>query len=145
MEKSYEGIKECYYRVSAKALIKNSEWKILLWKEKVYWDLPGGWVDHWEDIFDSIHREIIEETWVTVRSISPKPLDIFLCESSWIASPKRPLCIMLFEVILENLDFKPSQEFQDFAFFDMQDALENIELYHPNKKIFEELIKLQND
>jgi len=143
METSYEWIPECYYRVSAKALIKNEEWKFLLGKEKKYWDIPGGWVDHGEDIHSSLQREIMEEMWIKIKNISHQPVYTFLGESSWIASPKRPLCIVIFEVVLENFNFIPSDEFQDFKFFDLQEALDKIELYHPNKKIFWEILRIK--
>ncbi len=51
------------YRVSVKALIRDSEGKVLVVKEdgKSWWDLPGGGMDHGDDIGPAIKRELQEE------------------------------------------------------------------------------------
>ncbi len=141
MQKKYDWIPQCYYRVSAKALIRNQEWKIALCKENTgYWDIPGGWVDHWEDIKDALKREVMEEMWLVVTSISENPIYTFLAESSGIASPKRPICFILYEVEVENFDYTLSFECAELWFFSVEEALE-IQLYYPNEKIMREIKK----
>lgn len=51
------------YRVSLKCLIKNNDGEILLVKEagRDFWDLPGGGMDHGENIDAAIARELLEE------------------------------------------------------------------------------------
>lgn len=51
------------YRVSLKALIYNPKKHILVVKEagEKYWDLPGGGMDHGEDILSCLARELHEE------------------------------------------------------------------------------------
>ncbi len=50
------------YRVVAKALVVNSEGKILVVKEgQDFWSLPGGGIEHGESAIDCIRREIREE------------------------------------------------------------------------------------
>lgn len=51
------------YRISIKGLIKNKKGEVLVVKEsgRIYWDLPGGGMDHDEDIASSIAREMREE------------------------------------------------------------------------------------
>jgi 8-oxo-dGTP diphosphatase len=51
------------YRISIKCLIRNHEGNILVVKEsgRPYWDLPGGGMDHGEDIKAAIARELNEE------------------------------------------------------------------------------------
>ena len=55
--------KDALYRVSFKCLIKNSDGKVLVVKERgrTSWDLPGGGIEHNETIEESIARELYEE------------------------------------------------------------------------------------
>lgn len=51
------------FRVSIKCLLQNEENKVLVVKERDrnWWDLPGGGMDHGEDIKTAIAREMKEE------------------------------------------------------------------------------------
>jgi len=50
------------YRVVAKALITDTEGKVLVVKEKQdFWSLPGGGLEHGESAKDCLEREIKEE------------------------------------------------------------------------------------
>ncbi|HEX7483591.1 MAG TPA: NUDIX hydrolase [Candidatus Saccharimonadales bacterium] len=51
------------YRVSLKCLIRNDDGDLLLVKEagRDFWDLPGGGMDHGENIDAAIARELLEE------------------------------------------------------------------------------------
>jgi len=51
------------YRISIKGLIKNEKGEVLVVKEtgRNYWDLPGGGMDHAENIKLAITRELKEE------------------------------------------------------------------------------------
>ena len=59
------------------AFIKNSDGKILLIrraKEDDFpgrWELPGGSIDNGEDLKSAIEREVLEETGLTVKAVSP--------------------------------------------------------------------------
>ncbi len=141
MTATYEGIKECYYRVSAKALIRNSEWKFAMSKEHTgKWDIPWGGIDHWEDPHTALKREIMEEMGLTVIKISSQPVYTYLAESSWIASPKRPICMLIFEAEVENFNFTPSDECTEIAFVTAKEA-QNLDLYHPNISVMKEIEK----
>ena len=82
-------INDAWYRVSAKALIYNDKWQILLCKESNgTWDIPGGWLDHGENARDCIKRELIEEMWLEVTSISSSP--VCFATASKESSKSRP-------------------------------------------------------
>lgn len=51
------------YRISLKCLILNNQNQVLVAKEagRTWWDLPGGGMDHGEDIRSTIAREMHEE------------------------------------------------------------------------------------
>lgn len=141
MEKHYEWVPECYYRFSAKALIKNKEWKFLLAKEDTWlWDIPGGWIDHGEEIHEALKREIMEEMWLTITKISLQPAFTYITESSGIWSPKKPICLLIYETEVENLDFTPSNECTEIWFFTATEA-KSIDLYYPNRKVMESMEK----
>lgn len=139
MEKSYEGIKECHYRVSAKAIIRDKTWRFLLCKEDTWiWDVPGGGIDHGEEIHEALTREIKEEMWLEVTKISSQPVFAYITESSWVSSPKRPICLMMYETEVKNLDFTPSDECTEIIFVTAAEALD-LELYYPNIKVMKEI------
>lgn len=55
-----------FYRVSIKALIKNSKGEVLVVKEhQDKWELPGGRLDQGETIHDCLKRELKEELNIT--------------------------------------------------------------------------------
>jgi ADP-ribose pyrophosphatase YjhB (NUDIX family) len=51
------------YRISIKCLVRNEKGEVLVVKEagRNYWDLPGGGMDHHEDLKTAIAREMKEE------------------------------------------------------------------------------------
>ncbi len=51
------------YRLSLKGLIRDKQGNILVVKEagRTWWDLPGGGMDHGEDIKSALAREMYEE------------------------------------------------------------------------------------
>lgn len=51
------------YRISIKSLIQNEKGEVLVVKEagRSYWDLPGGGMDHGENLKSAIAREMKEE------------------------------------------------------------------------------------
>lgn len=51
------------YRISLKCLVRNNKDDVLVVKEtgRTWWDLPGGGMDHGEDIKTAIAREMKEE------------------------------------------------------------------------------------
>ncbi len=55
-----------FYRVSAKAVIRNTAGEVLVIKEhQDKWELPGGGLDHGESVHDCLERELREELGMT--------------------------------------------------------------------------------
>jgi 8-oxo-dGTP diphosphatase len=53
----------------ASCLVRNSLAQLLLVKHKVRgWELPQGRVEEGEALLDALHREVLEETGVTIRN-----------------------------------------------------------------------------
>ncbi len=51
-----------YYRVSLKAIIRNDKNEVLCVKENGdWWELPGGGIEHGEDVMVALKRELAEE------------------------------------------------------------------------------------
>lgn len=102
---SEEQIKNAYYRVSAKAKIRQGD-KILLVKEDgKKWDLPGGGVEHNESIDEALKRELKEEIGLDEFAIRSGPKIFKMIDKS----ANRPLIFIVFELeINENVKFDPS-------------------------------------
>ena len=125
-------IPDCYYRVSVKALVLNEAGKFLLCKDSSgKWELPGGGLDHGEEIKDGLRREIKEEMDLEIVFIADKPCYFLTVldeeNNEWI-------CNVLFETKLKNLDFTPSDECTEYGFFTGKQALkenlfENVEKF----------------
>jgi len=67
-----------FYRVAAKAIIRNKRGDILLVKERSdAWSIPGGGLEHGEDLRAAVQREVQEELGATAQSVSPRPVFVF--------------------------------------------------------------------
>jgi 8-oxo-dGTP pyrophosphatase MutT (NUDIX family) len=58
----------CFYRVSAKAIILHRGRLLLVRESSKRWDLPGGGVEHYEDLHKALERELKEELGLTLIS-----------------------------------------------------------------------------
>lgn len=71
--------KACFYRMSAKAMICSGEYILLVKEDSDTWDLPGGGVEHFEQLQEALLRELNEEIGLEdddVESISAQPITI---------------------------------------------------------------------
>lgn len=103
------------YRVSLKCLIRNKEGHVLVNKElgRDYWDLPGGGMDHGEDIRSSIAREMAEE--VNLQgSFTYKILAVE--EPAHLSNHNFWQIRLIFEIIPENMIFDAGDDSDQIAF-----------------------------
>lgn len=130
-------VPECFYRVSAKALILNEERdKFLIMQESNgQWDLPGGGLDWGTSPQEDVEREIVEELSLKVLSVSGKPSYFYTNPKPRKSDPERFIwcAYVLYEVELENLDFTPSDECVAIRFVDKENLpQENVHLQVSN-------------
>ncbi len=129
MKTSYPHVRDCHYRISAKAILRNPEWKFALCMKEMMvhgqlvskWDIPGGGIDHGEDAFTTLHREIMEETGLTIKHIDPQPKYFFIGESTCRTIPFAIIC---YEVQVEHFDYIQTDECREMKFFTLEEALE---------------------
>jgi ADP-ribose pyrophosphatase YjhB (NUDIX family) len=103
------------YRVSLKCLIRNEHGEVLVVKEKnrPTWDLPGGGMDHGEDITTAIAREMHEE--VTMRG--DFTYKIIAVEDPAHLQPHNLWQIRLvFAVTPKIIDFSPGDDGDEVSF-----------------------------
>ena len=114
-------VKNCFYRISVKALISNEEWKVLLCKESSWkWDFPWGWLDHWENSIICLERELKEEMWLESTFISQNPKYFITAHKP--ESKTRPwIANIFYEVKVKNLDFISSDECVEIWFFSFEE------------------------
>jgi len=103
------------YRVSLKCLIKNKRGEILVVKEtgRDWWDLPGGGMDHGEDIRTTIAREAMEEVGLqgdfTYRVIDIDEPAFLKVHNFWQLR-------LIFEVTPEKMIFSAGEDGDEVAF-----------------------------
>lgn len=128
-------IPECFYRTSVKALILDTEKKVMLIKDTSgRWDFPGGGMDWGEDIATCLSREIREEMDLTVSSIDNRPW-YFTATPSDIR-PKQWFTNIFYLTKLEHHNFTPSKECIEIGFFSAETS-KQINIYSNVKKFFQ--------
>ena len=114
-------IKNGYYRLSVKALILDeTRTKFLLVQEdNGKWELPGGGLNWGESAQEGITREIKEEMGLNVLNVANQPCYITTAQRD---SDKTWTANVLFETVLENLEFTPSSECGALKFVTKEEA-----------------------
>lgn len=122
------------YRISLKCFITNAEGKVLVVREtgRSSWDLPGGGIDHGEDIRTAIARELEEEldykgnfTYDVMRIDDP-----FKLRTRDVWQMK-----VVYKVVLESNEIGVGKDAEEVAFMDPE-TLKGSE-YLPEKAIYE--------
>ncbi len=127
--------KPCTYRVSAKAAVQGSNKGLLLVKEdSIYWDLPGGGVEHLEEPEDALRRELQEEIGVDVTKIDKDHLQAW---ATYDHPAERPLIFLVYPVDTATKAVKSPEQDITIGYFTKEDLKKlpiepHIEKYRQN-------------
>jgi 8-oxo-dGTP pyrophosphatase MutT (NUDIX family) len=103
------------YRISLKCLVKNDKDEVLVVKEtgRDWWDLPGGGMDHGEDLKATLAREMKEEVNMegdfSYRVISVDEPMYLEAHDFWQLR-------LIFEITPENMTFSAGDDGDEIAF-----------------------------
>lgn len=103
-----------FYRVSLKAVIRNSSGEVLVNKEgsSDTWSLPGGGWNHGENEHEALARELYEEVGYSGLLSSR----LFKTAVFWLESKQAWLLWIVYDVNTDNLDFTVGRDSSDIAF-----------------------------
>ena len=111
-----------YIGIGSGAVIINTEGKLFLAKrgpksrnEVGKWDFPGGDVDFGEDLYDSIKREIEEETGLKIDVLEPYEVH------SRITYDKNHWITIAYKCNTENSDIKLSYEHSEYKWVNLEE------------------------
>lgn len=107
---------DTFYRISLKAVIRDTEGKVLVNKEcdSTTWSLPGGGLEHSESIQEALARELEEEVgYKDTFSFTIRDTARF-----WIESRQAWLFWVVYDVVPETYDFSPGTDSTEIAFVD---------------------------
>lgn len=96
---------DTFYRVSVKALIFDSQNRLLIFQDKNgEWEIPGGGWDHTESFEDCIRREIMEE-----MQLKPDSIGQIRCVYKCRRAGHYKICIAV-PVKIHSSEFIPSSD-----------------------------------
>lgn len=104
-----------FYRVSTKAVIRNTSGEVLVVKEKgSNWSLPGGGLDHGESMHDALKRELYEEVLIT----KPFQEKLIATESMYVEGKEAWLLWLVFTINIEDFEYGIGADADEVAFMD---------------------------
>ena len=105
------------YRISLKCLVRDDMGKVLVVKEakRDWWDLPGGGMDHGEDIKAAIAREVKEEANLK-GDFAYRVIDVD--EPAFLNEHNFWQLRLIFEVSPTNMTFTAGEDSDEVAFID---------------------------
>lgn len=112
------------YRVSLKGLVRNKKGEVLVVKEagRTWWDLPGGGMDHNENVHSALAREMHEEVKLS-GDFSYRP--IFVDEPGFLEHANVWQLRIVFEIIPENFDFSTGEDAYELSFINPDEFKES--------------------
>jgi len=126
---------DTFYRVSIKAIIRDSEGRLLLVREKGHEDyaLPGGGLGHGESAHDCLVRELYEELELT----SPFAEHAVAARQKFLDSRNAYLLWVVYEIDYESLEFSVGTDAEAVGWFAPDEIITNNEEAKLTKSILE--------
>lgn len=116
MTKHISKYPDTFYRISLKAVIRNTHGHVLVNKEydSTTWSLPGGGLEHNESVKTALARELLEEVGYNDE------FEFSLRDTArfWIESRQAWLFWVVYDVTPTTLNFSPGEDSTEIAFID---------------------------
>ena len=124
------------FRLSLNGIVMNDVGQILFVKEsgRDWWDLPGGGMDHGEDIKSALAREMHEE--VNLNGDFEYKI-IYVGEPKLLEHIEAYQVRLFFIVKPENMDFSPGEDGDELAFMSIDELREVDE---PRAQLLEKIL-----
>lgn len=107
----------CAYRVTVKGLVRDKTGRLLFVRERGgAWDLPGGGLEHGEEIFNALRREFREELRAEIDITVAPPIII----PTWHQKFDDPVLVVAYDVKLRN-EPQMSSEVDEYAYMHPSD------------------------
>jgi 8-oxo-dGTP pyrophosphatase MutT (NUDIX family) len=109
---------DAFYRVSLKAIIRNENGEVLVVKENgSKWTLPGGGMDHGENVHDALKRELYEEVLIDA------PFTETLIDTATMYLEKREawLLWLVFNIDIKDFEYGIGEDADEVAFMNPHD------------------------
>lgn len=122
------------YRVTVKGFIRNQKGEVLVVKEanRDFWDLPGGGMDHGEDIKTALARELREE--VNLQGDFNYQL-LTVDEPRYLERWNIWFLRLIFEIKPDNMSFSVSEDSDEVCFIDSANFKDSS--HHIESKIYD--------
>lgn len=148
-QSAYKRKDDYLYRVSIKSLIRNNEGLVLVVKEsgRTWWDLPGGGMDHGEDIKSAIARELLEEVGL-VGDFTYTIIDVD--EPAYLPNANILQIRLIYEVIPLNLPSRHGIDTDEIAYINpstLKDSMKQVEkkIYEYSNRVSARTISIENE
>ena len=127
-------------KVCVGALIYNEKKEILLttspkWKGYV---IPGGKIDENETETQALHREIKEELGIEIEKLQKAGEKYKQPSSDFIKDNSLRFKFIDYFAKAKTFDIKPNNEIKTYAWFEVDYALEKLELLHTTRELVEQ-------
>jgi ADP-ribose pyrophosphatase YjhB (NUDIX family) len=115
-----------FYRVSVKALVHDSDGKILVVKENQdTWSLPGGGLDHGEDPVKGVLRELYEELQIEHAKVD----DVACIKTFYLEHKQAWLLWVVYNVTISDTKFTYGEGVTAATFLDTKILAESDDIF----------------